>query len=81
MKVDRAYTPGPSFSPKISIETSDNIEIIEVEPDNHFIGAMLEFHSLISHKKGRAKHYQDILAQSRALDDIKNHAMIAEKKD
>ena len=74
LKVDRAYTPGNSFSPKISIETSNNVDIIEVEPDNHFIGAMLEFHSLIRYKERRVKHYKDILAQSRSLDDIKNHA-------
>ena len=76
LRVDRAYTPGPSFSPKITIETSDNVQIVEVEPDNHFIGAMLEFWSLIRNKVNREKHYQDILAQSRALDDIKNHALL-----
>jgi len=76
LRVDRAYTPGPSFSPKITIETSDNVQIVEVEPDNHFIGAMLEFHSLIRNKVDRAQHYQAILAQSRALDDIKNHALL-----
>ena len=63
-------------SPKILIETSDNVDIIEVEPDNHFIGAILEFHSLIRHKERRVKHYQDIMAQSRSLDDIKNYATI-----
>ena len=79
LKVERAYTPGPSFSPKITIETPDGKRIIEVEPDNHFIGAMLEFQNIIRNKEHKVSHYQDILIQSQGLDDIKNHALIGSK--
>jgi len=81
LRVERAYTPGPSFSPTIKIETQDDVQVIEVEPDNHFINAMLEFQRLIKNKIDRAHHYEDILSQSRALDDIKSYSLDAETKE
>ena len=71
LSVARAYTPGPNLATQITIETADDVQVVGVEPDNHFLGALLEFYSLIQNKTKRRKHYHDIVEQSLALGDIK----------
>ena len=77
LRVARAYTPGPNLSTQITIETAGDLQVVDVQPDNHFVGAILEFYSLIQNKTKRSKHYHDIVAQSLALDDIKHKSIIS----
>ncbi len=72
--VNRAFTPRPDQIPTFTIETSDKIEIIELPPDNHFIKALSEFHSIITNENLRAKHFKEILQQSEALELIEKLA-------
>lgn len=74
---ERAYTPGPTFSPKLKIEDADGSRIITIDPDNHFVGAMQEFHSLVMDPSRRLDHYRQILNQSQALEDIKTLSTIS----
>lgn len=67
----RAYTPGPSFAPIITLENAHGLKMIEVEPDNHFVGALREFRKTLLNPGKREQHYRDILIQSEALEDIK----------
>ena len=67
---ERAYTPGPTVSPRLFFESAGGTRIIDVEPDNHFSAALLEFRNLIIKPELRTKHYQQILSQSIALEEI-----------
>lgn len=67
----RAFTPGPALRPQIVLETPQGTTIIEAEPDNHFVRAFEEFHRIISKPGLRAKHYFEILLQSRSLGLIR----------
>ena len=40
---DRIFTAGPGISPKIKIEEQGNVEILEIEPDNHFLNLLDDF--------------------------------------
>lgn len=70
---DRAFTPGPDFSPKIIVETAQGTNIIQAPADNHFVGALREFHRIISNDNDnhRQRHYADILLQSESIDLIR----------
>jgi dTDP-3,4-didehydro-2,6-dideoxy-alpha-D-glucose 3-reductase len=68
---ERAYTPGPSFSPRLVLETMDGRRELLVEPDNHFVGALTEFASTIREPARREDHYQHIIVQSRSLQAIR----------
>lgn len=72
LTVNRAFTPGPSFSPTILVEKNgEAAKIIEVEPCDHFEKAMEEFSSIIKISKFRNRHYEDVLLQSKSLELIK----------
>lgn len=68
--VEKAYTPGPEFSPTIILENKEGRQVIQCPPDNHFQKSMLEFHRIIT-SGGREKHYNDILIQSKSLEQVK----------
>ncbi|WP_374623676.1 Gfo/Idh/MocA family protein [Pandoraea sp.] len=68
---ERAYTPGPTFSPRLVFEGAAGPRIVNIEPDNHFVGAMREFRRLIVAPARRQDHYRHILNQSIALEQIK----------
>jgi predicted dehydrogenase len=40
---DRIFTAGPGISPKIKIEEQGNVEVLEIEPDNHFLNLLNDF--------------------------------------
>lgn len=44
---DRIFTAGPGVSPKIKIEENGNTEVIDIEPDNHFLNLLNDFASTI----------------------------------
>jgi NDP-hexose-3-ketoreductase len=68
---ERAYTPGPAFSPRLVLETAGGVREIHVDPDDHFVGALLSFREAILSAAPRARHYADILRQSQALEAIR----------
>jgi hypothetical protein len=67
---ERAYTPGPTFAPRLTLESAGGLQETSVEPDNHFVGAWLAFAQAITDPARRADHYRQILLQSRALQAI-----------
>ncbi len=67
---ERAYTPGPAFAPRLTLETASDRRDIAVEADNHFVGAWRAFAQAIADTACRADHYRQILLQSRALQSI-----------
>jgi hypothetical protein len=67
---ERAYTPGPTFAPRLTLETATDRRELDVEPDNHFVGAWLAFAQAITDPARRADHYRQTLLQSRALQAI-----------
>ena len=72
--VDRAFTAPPNFSPKILLEQQDDRQEFVIEPDNHFINILKEFHRSIN-KNDFRKHWDEALDQARLLDLImKDHA-------
>jgi dTDP-3,4-didehydro-2,6-dideoxy-alpha-D-glucose 3-reductase len=67
---ERAYTPGPTFAPRLTLESAGGLQETSVEPDNHFVGAWQAFAQAITEPARRADHYRQILLQSRALQAI-----------
>jgi dTDP-3,4-didehydro-2,6-dideoxy-alpha-D-glucose 3-reductase len=68
---ERAYTPGPSFSPRLVLETVDGSRELLVEPDDHFVAALNEFARIIDEPERREEHYKQIVAQSQSLQTIR----------
>lgn len=68
---ERAFTPRPDFSPRIVVETSSGVRVIEAIPDNHFVKALLAFHTAIYCSEARAALYREILLQSKSLAQIR----------
>lgn len=76
LTADRAYTPGPTFAPRLVLETAEGTREVLVEPDNHFVGALLEFRRAIVDPARRADHLHQILRQSRALERVRELALV-----
>lgn len=73
---ERAYTAGPTFAPQLLLENASGGREIQVPPDNHFIGALLEFHNIIIDPGQRPSHYEQILRQSRSLTQIRDLSLL-----
>ena len=71
---ERAFTPKPDFSPLIIVEKQSEQKEHQMKPDNHFIGSLKEFYRAISSGKFE-KHYQEVLLQSKTLDDIRRFSI------
>jgi len=69
--VDRAFTPKPDYSPLIIVEKQGERQEYHMEPDNHFVGSIREFHRTITECDGE-KHYRQVLLQSKTLEDIRS---------
>jgi predicted dehydrogenase len=65
-----AFTPKPGFSPSVTLEKQGEKHTWQLKPDNHFIGSLKEFHRIIT-ENNPEKHYRQVLAQSKALEDIR----------
>lgn len=65
-----AFTPKPGYSPSVTLEKQNEKHTWQLQPDNHFIGSANEFQRAIT-QKDQEKHYRQVLAQSKALDDIR----------
>lgn len=69
--VDRAFTPKPDYSPLIIVEKQGERQEYKMDCDNHFVGALREFHRAITEGDGE-KHYCQVLLQSKTLEDIRS---------
>ena len=69
---ERAYTPGPGFRPIVRLEGDSGIQEIEAPAEDHFIGALTEFHRMILAPDACERHYDDVVVQSRSLDLIRS---------
>ncbi len=70
LTAERAFTPGPDFQPTLILETKTGRQQIVAEKSNHFVGALQEFNRIINLSSDRNAHYNQIITQSRALDQI-----------
>lgn len=70
IRLNRAYTAGPSFSAQIVKTVNGVSEVIDIGMDNHFKNAMLHFAFAIRNQNERESLYHDIIIQSSALDQI-----------
>ena len=71
--VHRAFTPGIAFKPKITLEQQgDNINY-EIGAENHFVNILNEFKRCVIENDFESK-YQEILNQSRLLQELKDKA-------
>lgn len=71
---DRAFTPKPDYSPLIVVEKQGERKEYQMPPDNHFVGSLKEFYRAISSGEAE-KHYQEVLLQSKTLDDIRRFSI------
>jgi len=68
---ERAFTPKADYCPKIIVESNEGTNVINANPDNHFVNAMIEFSKAIQTKANQERHYSEILLQSKSLEQIK----------
>lgn len=74
LTADRIFTAGPGISPRITIESNNGKEIIDVEPDNHFVNLLEDFARRIEHREfGQA--YEAVLVQAKMLDQVRTNAV------
>lgn len=71
ISLPKAFTPKEKETTYIILETHDGINKIEIEPDNHFAGALKHFDDMIN-SDNKTAFYQEIITQSQLLEDIKN---------
>lgn len=72
--VGKAFTPKSDEKTMILYETADSKELVEIEPDNHFINILLEFKKNIM-DGNYDMIYNDLLDQSRTLTDVRIKAI------
>lgn len=69
---ERAYTAAPGFSPRLRLETAEGVLDQQIDPDNHFVGAMTAFADAIADPALRAAQHHEVLVQSRALQRLRD---------
>lgn len=72
--VPKAFTPRIDETTFIIHEKQGEIDKTEIVPDNHFVNILKEFCNSI-HEKNFDIHYNDILAQSKTLTEIRNKSI------
>jgi len=70
---DRAFTAGPGFRPKISMEFQDETKEHTLPADNHFKNMLKHFHTCIVENQGAAQ-LEAILDQARLMQGAREHA-------
>ena len=71
----RAFTPAKDFKPIITVEQQGEIVNHEIPAENHFINILNEFKRCITEGDFESK-YEEILNQSRLLQELKNKSSI-----
>lgn len=69
----RAFTPGENFMPTITVEKQGEALEHKVDAENHFVNILTEFKRCVLKKEVEPK-YEEILNQSRLLQELKNKA-------
>lgn len=72
LTTNRIFTAPGNLSPIIIIETAEGKEQIVLEPDNHFSKSIHVFHSAMNNLQIRERLRNEILLQSKLIEDIKN---------
>jgi NDP-hexose-3-ketoreductase len=72
--VERAFTPKPEQKPTILVDKNNIQQQIELEADNHFEKALIEFYDVIKSETKRNSQYKEIYLQSEAQDEILAHS-------
>ena len=74
--VHRAFTPGPNYKPKITLEKQDFHKEYIMPENNHFINILKAFYNSISLKNYR-QCADEMLSQSKVLSDIRDKAIVS----
>lgn len=69
LKALKAFTPKPAERPVIALENSTQLQMINMEEDDHFRQILKEFHRAIV-EKDYSIHFSELLEQSRVLTKI-----------
>jgi dTDP-3,4-didehydro-2,6-dideoxy-alpha-D-glucose 3-reductase len=67
----RIFTAPPGFSPEITVETGDGKEVIDIEPDHHFMNMLMHFQRLITTGKDLKEEYEQNVHQARLIEAVK----------
>lgn len=68
---NRIFTAPPDLKPVISIETNDGKQDIVLEADSHFRHSIEDFILQVERPETRSRSYDEILLQSKIIDEIK----------
>ena len=71
---DRIFTAGPGISPKIRIEEAGNTEVLEIEPDNHFLNLLNDFAQTI-HSGIFERKYDEIQVQATLIQSAREKCL------
>lgn len=67
---ERAFTPQPTFSPKIILEKDNDKKEFLIEPDNHFVNILKEFYRAVT-QRDFERHYTALLNQAKLQEEIR----------
>ncbi|MBN2048635.1 MAG: Gfo/Idh/MocA family oxidoreductase [Anaerolineaceae bacterium] len=67
--VERAFTPPPSYSPKVVLERQGEREVFQLPPDHHFRNMLVEFARGVR-EEGYALHWEALLDQAKLLQQV-----------
>ncbi|MBX7047196.1 MAG: Gfo/Idh/MocA family oxidoreductase [Ignavibacteria bacterium] len=67
---ERAFTPQPTFSPKIILEKDNDKKEFLIEPDNHFVNILKEFYRAAT-QRDFERHYTVLLNQAKLQEEIR----------
>lgn len=71
ISTERIFTAPPGFTTEIKIETKTGIEILPVEPDNHFKNMLQHFYDLCTRKKSLEEEMEQNYHQARLIEEFK----------
>jgi len=78
--VERAFTAGPNFSPKIVIEHQGKKNVVQLPADNHAQGMLREFSQATKNQNKRINFYDEIMDQAKIIHDVRTQANRARKR-
>ncbi|MBQ9609857.1 MAG: Gfo/Idh/MocA family oxidoreductase [Lachnospiraceae bacterium] len=76
LSTNRIFTAPPDFSPVITIEDNNGQREIVLESDSHFEHSITAFRHEINDKNARNNMYDEIILQSKLIDEIKSKCKI-----
>lgn len=67
---NRIFTAPPTFAPKIDIETTNGLQELAFQPDNHFAKSIQMYYNAIREDNVREKMYEDMLLQANLIEHV-----------